>query len=107
MTDEHHAEQSHQAWRKANVDNYIEDGGYTEQAIFDMGWDAAQSAFAAREADLVGALGDVANPLGRLKREADEQGVQLSGMAYQIANDLEFVKSIATATLKSREASHG
>ena len=41
------------------------------------------------------ALEDVVNPLGHLRRYAEEQGRQLNGMAYGIANDLGYVQSIA------------
>lgn len=64
-----------------------------------------QAAFANREARLVGALEDVANPLGYLQRKAEAEGAQLNGMAWQIANDPHVIKSIAKealAALKDR-----
>lgn len=64
-----------------------------------------QAAFAEREARLVGALEDVVNPLGYLKRHAEARGSHLNGMAYQIAHDPSFAKSIAKealAALKDR-----
>lgn len=58
----------------------------------------------ARIRRLDGVLHDIVNPLGKLAREAEAKGVQLSGMAYSIANDLAFVQSIARQAL---EADHG
>ena len=53
----------------------------------------------ARAQGLVEALEDVINPLGALKREADAQGAQLSGMAYSISNDIGYIKGIAHQAL--------
>lgn len=44
-------------------------------------------------------LKDVCNPLGHLKRQADARGCKLSGMAYQIANNISTVQSIARDAL--------
>ena len=67
-----------------------------------------QAAFAEREARLVGALEDVINPLGYLKRHAEAKGSQLNGMAYQIANDPSFAKSIAKEALAAlKDRTHG
>ena len=69
---------------------------------------AIQAAFAEREAPLVEALEDVINPLGYLKRHAEAKGSQLNGMAYQIANDPSFAKSIANEALAAlKDRTHG
>ena len=47
------------------------------------------------------ALADVINPFAYLQRKAKAEGRQLSGQAYAIANDLQFVKSIARSALAS------
>jgi hypothetical protein len=52
------------------------------------------------------ALADVVNPLGKVQRDAEAQGAQLSGMAYSIANSLSFVQDIARAALRSGEKDH-
>ena len=57
----------------------------------------------ARLAEAVGALQDVANPLGNLQREADAQGARLNRMAHSIANDLGFVQTIARRFLAKQE----
>lgn len=49
---------------------------------------------------LRGALGDILNPLGKLKREADASGAVLNGMAYSIANDPGFMQRIAREALQ-------
>ena len=49
MTDTEQPEPCHSAWIEANGKHHIEAGGYTEWAIFDMGWDAAQRAKRAQE----------------------------------------------------------
>lgn len=43
---------SHTAWLEANTNNKIEAGGYTERAIFDMGWDAAMPNLAAKDVEI-------------------------------------------------------
>ena len=43
---------SHTAWLEANTNNKIEAGGYTERAIFDMGWDAAMPNLAAKGVEI-------------------------------------------------------
>lgn len=45
------------------------------------------------------ALQDVADPIGYLRREAEAKGERLGGMAYSIANDLHFVKQIASRAI--------
>jgi hypothetical protein len=49
------------------------------------------------------ALENIANPLAYLRREAEAKGHRLSEMAYQIANDPEFIKSIARDALAQPE----
>ena len=49
------------------------------------------------------ALRDVANPLDRLRRNAEAQGSRLSGAAYTIANDLNFVQGLARAALEGKQ----
>lgn len=67
-----------------------------------------KAVFAKREAHLVEALEDVVDPLGYLKRHAEAKGSQLSGMAYQIANDPSFAKSIAKEALAAlKDRTHG
>lgn len=46
------------------------------------------------------ALTDVVNPLGNLRRYAEENGTTLNGGAYGIANNLGFVQRIAKAALE-------
>lgn len=45
------------------------------------------------------ALKEIANPMAYLQRKAEEEGSVLNGMAFQVANDPAFIKSIATAAL--------
>lgn len=47
------------------------------------------------------ALQDVADPLGRIKRQADANGDRLSDLAYQIANSVGYIQSIARDALSS------
>ena len=49
--------------------------------------------------DLVDALESIAEPLAALRREAEADGLKLSGMAFQIANDPEHLKGIARDVL--------
>lgn len=44
---------------------------------------------------LLGALNDITEPLAYMKRNADEEGLRLSGMAYSISQDPEYLKEIA------------
>ena len=53
----------------------------------------------AANARLMEALRDVVNPLGYLQRYAAARGKQLSGSAYGIAHDLNFVRKIAQGAL--------
>lgn len=54
------------------------------------------------------ALRDVLNPVGYLKRYAEQQGCQIDGgMAVMMAQDIGFVKGIARAALTAWEAQHG
>lgn len=46
------------------------------------------------------ALEDVVSPMAKLQRDAEAEGARLNGMAYSIANNLGFVKSIARDALK-------
>jgi hypothetical protein len=57
------------------------------------------------EAALREALEAIADPLTYLRKQAEAEGNQLSGMAYSIANDPEFLKGIARAALKDHR--HG
>lgn len=50
------------------------------------------------------ALTDVTRPLEYLRRHAEADGNKLSGMALSIANDLHFVKRIASNALESDPA---
>ena len=50
------------------------------------------------------ALEDVINPIGKLRRDAEAQGTKLGPMAYSIANDLGFVRSIAKDALSNLRA---
>lgn len=122
-------EKSHQAWLKANADNHIEAGGYSEHAIFDMGWDAAQRAFAEREAELVADNAKLREANMRLRNGyADavsglvyiiQEHGRLSGVGFDrvLDNFAEWVTipereglqagSHTLAALKSREAGHG
>lgn len=50
------------------------------------------------------ALTDVTNPLGNLKRYAEERGTTLNGSAYSIANNLSFVQRIAKEALEGSPA---
>lgn len=59
------------------------------------------------EAKLRDALEDVVNPLGKIQRDADAQGARLSGMAYQISTDLNFVQGIARSALALPTAPEG
>lgn len=61
--------------------------------------EADNAALKAKNEALVEALQDVVDPLGKLRRDAEAEGRQLNGWAYQIANDLAFVKDIARAAL--------
>lgn len=45
------------------------------------------------------ALKDIANPMAYLQRKAEEEGSVLNGMAFQVANDPAFIKSIAIEAL--------
>ena len=45
------------------------------------------------------ALSNVTKPIGYLQRRAEAEGSRLNGMAYQIANDIAFVQSIARQAL--------
>jgi hypothetical protein len=71
----------------------------------DAAKDAEIAALKERVAELEGALNDVLNPLGYLKRQAEAEGNQLGGMAYAIANDPGTFRAIARAALNP-EASH-
>lgn len=53
------------------------------------------------------ALTDVVNPLGNLKRYAEERDSTLVGGAYSIANNLNFVQQIAKAALEAPSKSSG
>jgi hypothetical protein len=57
------------------------------------------------EAALREALEAIADPLTYLRKQAEAEGNRLSGMAFQIANDPEFLKGIARAALKDHR--HG
>lgn len=45
------------------------------------------------------ALNDVVNPLGNLRRYAEERGTTLNGSAYSVANNLGFVQNVAKEAL--------
>lgn len=53
------------------------------------------------------ALGDVVNPIGKLRRDAEADGSKLSGMAYSVANDIGFIQSIARAALNATSNATG
>jgi len=44
---------------------------------------------------LLDALNDITEPLAYMKRTADEEGLRLSGMAYGLSQDPEYLKEIA------------
>jgi len=44
---------------------------------------------------LLDALNDITEPLAYMKRKADEEGLHLSGVAYSISQDPEYLKEIA------------
>lgn len=50
------------------------------------------------------ALENIADPLAHIHREAVRQGRRLSGQAYAISNDPEFIKGIARAALDDGRA---
>lgn len=62
---------------------------------------ADRQASEAGRAALVEALEDVVDPLGYLQRLAEGRGHRLDRAAYQIANNLAFVQSIASQALKA------
>ncbi|ODP39239.1 hypothetical protein [Sphingomonas turrisvirgatae] len=84
---------------------YVADGEATrrktEPELIAERRDAAEalSQAQAREKALRAGLEDVVNPLGKLRREAEADGAQLCGLAYSIANDLNFVQQIARTPL--------
>lgn len=51
------------------------------------------------------ALKDIMNPVAYLQRKAEQEGGVLSGMAFQVANDPAFIKSIATEALTPKSGS--
>jgi len=53
----------------------------------------------------VAALRDVADPMGKLRRDAEAQGRHLSGEAYRIANSPWFIRSIAVDALSAASVS--
>lgn len=52
---------------------------------------------------LLYALNDITEPLTYMKRKADEEGLRLSGMAYSISQDPEYLKEIAREAIAEAE----
>ena len=109
MTDEHRAERAPE--RIALTRHFLEFVGpeqrgsdLVEYIRADLADLSRASALAEECERLRDALGDVVNPLAKLRRDAEAQGARLSGMAYQIANDLAFVQKIAADALSSTPA---
>jgi hypothetical protein len=62
-------------------------------------WEARATAAEARVRELEAALREIGNPLTVWRERAEADGRQLSGLAYQIAENAQTLKDIAIAAL--------
>lgn len=75
---------------------------YETEAQAIAAWNTRAASVAEKDAEIAQlreALEDCANPLGHLRKMAEREGRQLSGMAYRIANDPATIRGIARAAL--------